>query len=90
MKAEVGESLLEFPCRFPIKVMGRRSDEFENLVTGIVCSHAELWPGEAIRTTSSRAGNYLSVTAVVNATSKAQLDAIYQELTDCDQVLIAL
>jgi putative lipoic acid-binding regulatory protein len=83
-------SLLEFPCRFPIKAMGKQDGEFEALVTRIVCSHAELWPGEFINTTKSSKGNYISVTAVVNARSQAQLDAIYQDLTDCPQVLMAL
>ncbi|MEE8496283.1 MAG: DUF493 domain-containing protein [Xanthomonadales bacterium] len=83
-------TLLEFPCRFPIKAMGRQSDEFEVLVSGIVTTHAQLWPDEPIRSTLSKAGNFVSVTAVVEAQSKAQLDAIYQELTDCEQVLMAL
>lgn len=83
-------SLLEFPCRFPIKAMGKQSDEFEAIVVRIVRMHAELWPDEPIRSTFSRAGNYVSVTAVVKATSQDQLDAIYQGLTDCADVLMAL
>ena len=83
-------ALLEFPCRFPIKAMGRQNDEFEALVCGIVTRHAQLWPDEPIRSTPSKAGNFVSVTATVDAKSQAQLDAIYQELTDCEQVLIAL
>ena len=82
--------LLEFPCRFTIKAMGRQSAGFEALETRIVCSHAELWPGEPIRTTPSRAGRFVSVTAVVEARSQAQLDEIYQELSDCVHVLMAL
>lgn len=81
--------LMVFPCRFPIKALGRQSDDFEALVTRIVRSHAELWPGEAVRSTPSRAGRFVSVTAVVEAQSQAQLDAIYRELTDCVQVLMA-
>jgi len=83
-------SLLEFPCRFPIKAMGKQSAEFEALVTRIVNTHAELWPGEPVRTALSSAGTYVSVTAVVEALNQAQLDAIYQELTDCADVLMAL
>ncbi len=90
MTNEAEWSLLEFPCRFPIKAMGRQSDEFEALVSGIVARHAPLWPQEPIRSTPSKEGNFVSVTAVVDAQSKAQLDAIYQELTDCEQVLMAL
>ena len=82
--------LLEFPCRFPIKAMGRQSAGFEALVTRIVCSHAELWPDEPVRLTASKGGRFVSVTAVVEARSQAQLDAIYQELSDCAHVLMAL
>ena len=83
-------SLLEFPCRFPIKAMGRQSDEFEQLVIGIVCKHAELWPDEPVRSVPSKAGNFISVTAVIEARSRQQLDSIYQDLTDCEMVLMAL
>ena len=90
MTNENETSLLEFPCRFPIKAMGRQSDEFEALVSGIVTRHAQLWPDDPIKTVPSKAGNFVSVTVKVEAQSKAQLDAIYQELTDCEQVLMAL
>jgi len=83
-------SVLEFPCRFPIKAMGRQSDEFEQLVTRIICRHAELWPDEPIRSVPSKAGNFVSVTAVIEARSRRQLDNIYQDLTDCEMVLMAL
>ena len=84
------KSPMEFPCRFPIKAMGRRSADFELLVKEIVLKHAQLWPDEPIRLAPSKAGNFVSVTAVVDAQSKEQLDAIYQDLTDCGQVLMAL
>ena len=84
------DTLLEFPCRFPIKAMGRQSDEFEQLVIGIVCKHAELWPDEPVRSVPSKAGNFISVTAVIEARSRQQLDSIYQDLTDCEMVLVAL
>jgi putative lipoic acid-binding regulatory protein len=90
MKTPAEDTLLEFPCRFPIKAMGIQSDEFETRVTAIVNRHAQLWPDEPIRMAPSRAGKYVSITAVVRATSKTQLDAIYQDLTDCDLVLLAL
>jgi putative lipoic acid-binding regulatory protein len=83
-------SLLEFPCRFPIKAMGRKSESFQAIVVQIIRSHAELWPDEPISSTASKAGNYVSVTAVVEAVSQDQLDAIYQDLTDCNEVLMAL
>ncbi|MFC1690400.1 YbeD family protein [Pseudomonadota bacterium] len=89
-KSEEHISLLEFPCRFPIKAMGRSSDDFESHVTAIVLNHAQLWPDEAVTTAPSREGNFLSVTAVIEAKSQEQLDAIYQDLTDSEQVMMAL
>ena len=53
-------------------------------------AHAELWPDEPIRIRPSKEGNFVSITAVIEAQSQQQLDAIYQELTDCDQVMMAL
>lgn len=86
------ESAIEFPCRFPIKAMGRSDEGFEALVVQIVRRHADLWvgDGQSITTNDSRKGNYIAVTVVVEATSQEQLDAIYQDLTDCPDVLMAL
>lgn len=84
------ESLLEFPSRFPIKAMGRQSDEFETAVREIILRHAQLWQDEEVRLQPSRAGNFLSITMVIEAQSQAQLDAIYQELTDSELVIMAL
>lgn len=90
MPSDPPDTLLEFPCAFPIKAMGRQSPEFERIVADIIFAHAELIEGEELRSVPSKAGNFVSITAVVEATSKAQLDAIYQDLTDCEQVLMAL
>ncbi len=90
MTNEERTTLLEFPCRFPIKAMGRKSDDFEELVGAIILQHAELIEGESLTVTPSKAGNFISVTAVVEARSQQQLDTIYQALTDCDKVLMAL
>ncbi|HKJ18348.1 MAG TPA: DUF493 domain-containing protein [Xanthomonadales bacterium] len=84
------KSLLEFPSRFPIKAMGRQSEEFEANVREIIFRHAQLWPDEEVKLQPSRAGNFLSVTMVIEALSQAQLDAIYQELTDSELVIMAL
>lgn len=83
-------TLLEFPCRFPIKAMGKNGDDFQDVVMAIVLNHAQLWPNEPVRQSPSKAGNFVSVTATIEAKSQQQLDAIYQDLTDCDQVMMAL
>jgi len=90
MASEQNTTLLEFPCRFPIKAMGRNEDGFEELVTAIVLTHAGLWPEEPIRVTPSKQGTFISVTAVIEATSQQQLDSIYLELSASSQVLMAL
>ena len=84
------ETLLEFPCRFSVKAMGRSEDGFEALVTSIILSHAEIYVGEQITINSSGSGKFTSVTVTIEALSKDQLDRIYQDLTDCGQVLVAL
>ena len=84
------DTLLEFPCAFPIKAMGRNEDDFETLVTTLVFRHAAPVPGEAVRVNHSGEGNFLSVTVTMEATSREQLDRIYQDLTDCEQILMAL
>ena len=84
------ETLLECPCKFPVKAMGRSEDGFEALVTKLILSHAEIFAGEAVKSNTSGSGNFISVTVTIKALSKDQLDRIYQDLTDCEQVLVAL
>jgi len=87
---ETEESPLIFPCEFPIKAMGRADCDLDIIVVEIVRRHAPDITEGAVYSRASRNGNYLSVTVVVNATSRAQLDAIYQDLVDCKQVIMAL
>ena len=84
------ETLLEFPCAFPVKAMGRSGGEFESIVADIVLKHAQLFDGEQVRARASGAGNFVSVTITVQAESREQLDRIYQDLTNCEAVLMAL
>ena len=84
------ETLLEFPCRFPIKVMGAATDDFRSLVLGIITRHFGEPAAGDIEERPSGGGRYLGITITVQAESKAQLDALYTELTACRQVLVAL
>ena len=88
--SEQPETLLEFPCDFPVKAMGRNDEGFEDLVTKIILAHAEPVAAVPVSTSASSSGKYLSVTVTIEAVSKAQLDRIYQDLTDCELVLVAL
>lgn len=84
------ETLLEFPCQFAIKAMGKTNIELDLLVIEIVRRHAPDFGENAVKTRSSKDGNYLAVTVLIEATSKQQLDAIYQDLTAHPHVLMAL
>ena len=84
------ETLLEFPCQFPIKAMGKSSTHFDMTVVEIVRRHVSDIKEGAVTSKPSSGGKYTAVTVVIEATSKAQLDAIYQGLTDCSDVLMAL
>ncbi|MBI5938663.1 MAG: DUF493 family protein [Betaproteobacteria bacterium] len=84
------DTLLEFPCDFPIKIMGARTDDFAQTVVEIVLRHAPDFAAETVEMRPSKAGNYLAVTCTIRATSKAQLDALYMELTGHPMVKIVL
>jgi hypothetical protein len=84
------DTLFEFPTDFPVKIMGQASDDFRSLVLGIVTRHFGTLTPERIEERPSSNGKYVSITVTVFATSKAQLDALYMELTSCSQVLVAL
>jgi uncharacterized protein len=83
-------SALAFPCDFPIKVMGRKERGFAQTVTDIVRKHAPDFDPSTVEMRPSRQGTYLSVTCVVRATSREQLDALYRELCDHPSVVMVL
>ena len=83
-------SALEFPCAFPIKIMGRRQDGFAQLIADIVVRHAPDFDPATLEMRASSAGNYLSLTATVNATSREQLDDLYRDLVAQPMVAMVL
>ena len=83
-------SPLAFPCDFPIKVMGRKQPRFVQAVTAIERKHAPDFDAATVEMRPSRQGKYLSVTCVVRATSREQLDALYRELCDHPDVVMVL
>ncbi len=84
------ETLFEFPCQFPIKAMGKNTSGFDSIVVAIVHQHVDVVKVGAIKTKLSKGNKYASITVTIEASSKKQLDAIYQGLTDCPDVLMAL
>lgn len=84
------ESLLEFPCDFPIKAMGRIDSGCEARALEIVRQHVPDFDTKCMQSRVSRNGNYLSVTFTIRATSREQLDAIYRGLSGCEEMLMVL
>jgi uncharacterized protein len=84
------DTLFEFPCDFPIKIMGARSDDFAQSMVEIVLRHAPDFVAASVEMRASSGGKYLSVTCTVRATSKPQLDNLYRELTAHPLVKVVL
>lgn len=88
--SQQASTALDFPCAFPIKVMGAAIPEFEQRVAEIITRHAPDTPAQAFTRRASKGARYLAITVVIQAQSRAQLDAIYGELTTCELVTMAL
>ncbi|MCK4866064.1 MAG: DUF493 domain-containing protein [Gammaproteobacteria bacterium] len=84
------DELFNFPCQFPIKIMGRSDCELETLVVEVVNRHVPDLSENAVKTRPSGKGNFISVTVTITATSREQIDNIYLELTAREEVLMAL
>lgn len=84
------DSLLEFPCDLPVKVFGRNGDAFRRTAMGIVERHCGSIAPHNVSEQLSRQESYVSLTIVVRAESKAQMDALYQDLTSSPDILMAL
>ena len=82
-------SCFTFPCSYPLKVMGQKTEAFENAVREILQKHLQGVPVEYDQRPSGT-GKYLAVTATFEAASKAQLDAIYEELNGHELVVMTL
>jgi putative lipoic acid-binding regulatory protein len=84
------ETLLEFPCEFPIKAFGLVSDDFPDKVLRIIRRQVRETDVVSAQCRHSQGGKYTAVTILITATSKNQVDAIYQDLTDSPDVIMAL
>ena len=88
--SEPKTDLFNFPCAFPVKVIGKDVDGFKEIVTEIVRHHVPDLAADAVTTRPSSGGKYIAVTATFTAQSREQLDALYRELSSHDQVLYVL
>ena len=84
------ESLLKFPCAFPVKMMARDTPEFRETARSLIEKHTGPVSDTAINDALSRKGNFVSITITVNALSQEQLDDIYRDVSSHEDVLMAL
>jgi uncharacterized protein len=86
----IDASLLEYPCEFPIKILGHTRAGFAQAVLEVVRRHAPDFDGSTMEMKSSKRGKYLSLTCVIRASSREQLDGLYRELCDHPMVVMVL
>ena len=84
------ESLIEFPCHYEVKVMGKDNHDFHSEVRRIVSVHCEAVEDHHFRQRSSSKGKFISVTAKVYVENRAHLEALYGDLRASDHVLYTL
>ena len=84
------DSLIEYPCAFPIKVMGAKVDGFVHAITHIAEQFDPSFDAATVELRDSNAGNYLGITVTVTATSREQLDELYRTLSTHPMVKMVL
>jgi len=84
------QSLIEYPCHFPIKVMGANVDGYVTALTHVARSFDPTFDASTIELRPSKAGNYMGVTLSVYVTSREQLDELYRTLTTHPMVKVVL
>lgn len=83
-------SLIKYPSDFPLKILGHTQPGFAQAVLTAVKRHAPDFDDTTLEMKTSKKGKYLSLTCVIRATSREQLDALYQELCDLPMVVMVL
>lgn len=84
------ETLMKFPCDFPIKIVSNIHFDLETFATNVVHTHAPKMEYIPATTNQSSKGNYQAVTIIIKATSQQQIDAIYKDLTANKNVIMVL
>jgi putative lipoic acid-binding regulatory protein len=84
------DSLIEYPCDFPIKVFGSAHPNFVNAITQVVQAHVPEFDSKDIESRSSSAAKYTSLTCTIHITSREQLDNLYRDLSSHPMVKMVL
>ena len=87
---ELTDSLIEYPCEFPLKIFGLQQAGFAQAVLEVVGKHDTGFTAASMEMRASKNARYISLTCTIHATSREQLDAVYQELCDHPMVVMVL
>jgi len=87
---ELHDELMDYPCQFTIKTMGFANIELDIIVVDIIRRHAPDVSNDTVKSKFSKSKKYISLSITITAQNKQQMDAIYQDLTDCEHVLMSL
>ena len=90
MDVPPGQSLIEYPSAFPIKVLGPQVDGFVDAIVAIAHRFDPAFDAGTLELRPSKAGNYLGITLTVTATSREQLDELYRTLSTHPMVKVVL
>jgi len=82
--------LLEFPCMFPIKVLGKDCKVFYESVTSIMRSHSQSFSERKVKKNKSKKGKYISLTCIVDVNDQDELDKIYIDLSKNQNIIFVL
>lgn len=83
-------SLIEYPSRFPIKVMGANVEGFTATIVEVARRYDPGFDADSVESRPSKGGNYLGLTITITATSREQLDALYRALSAHPMVKVVL
>jgi uncharacterized protein len=83
-------SLLQFPTDYPIKVVGRPSDEFRARVHAVMLRHAPTLDPDQVTERLSENGNFLSISYMIRAESREQIVALVTDLKVAEGVLMII
>lgn len=84
------DEIMQFPCDLPIKVFGRSDTDLSKTAFDIVKAHVASLEHADIRSQTSREGRFISLTINIRAESREQVDAVYQDLSANDSILMVL
>jgi len=88
--SKLTDSLLEYPCEFPLKIFGLQQEGFVTAVLEVVNKHDPGYIASSMEMRASKNARYISLTCTVRATSREQLDALYQDLCDHPSIVMVL